>query len=143
VTEASFEERLALIHAAYAEGDRAVLDRALAGADDRLAEAAADALGGLGGAGARARLERLLEDESVRRRAGAVRGLRRLADPAAIPALVPVLDDTRPYEPWGTSPERGGIPLRDRVADVIDELAGEPLGGDPERIRAWLAARAG
>ena len=104
MTDAAFEERLALIHAAYAAGDpaaRPVLERALAGDDDRL------------------------------------------ADPAAIPALVPVLDDMRPYEPWGTSPERGGVPLRDRVADVIDELAGEPLGGDPERIRAWLAARAG
>jgi HEAT repeat protein len=112
--------------------------------DPRATAAAADELGRLGGPGAREELERLLAAGDPRLRAGALSGLRRLGDAAAIPAIVPLLDDERPIPRAGEeSPEGGRVPLRMLAAAVIDELAGEPLDGDPERVRAWIASRQG
>jgi HEAT repeat protein len=110
--------------------------------DVRAVAAAADELGRLGGRGAREELERLLAADDPRLRASALSGLRRLGDADAVAAIVPLLGDERPIPPAGEESREGGrVPLRMLAAAVIDELAGEPLDGDPERVRAWLASR--
>jgi|SRR5690242_8169658 len=112
--------------------------------DPRAKAAAADELGRLGGPGAREELERLLASGDPRLRAGALSGLRRLGDPRAIAAIAPLLADEEPIPRASVeSPEGGIVPLRMLAGAVIDELAGEPLEGDPERVRAWLASHPG
>jgi HEAT repeat protein len=112
--------------------------------DPRALAAAADELGRLGGPGAREQLERLLAAGDPRVRAGALSGLRRLGDAAAVAAIAPLLADEEPIPRMAQeSPEGGRVPLRMLAAAVIDELAGQPLDGDPERVRAWLASRPG
>jgi HEAT repeat protein len=112
--------------------------------DSRAIAAAADELGRLGGPGAREELERLLGAGDARVRAGALSGLRRLGDPAAVAAIAPLLGDDEPIPRLSLeSPEGGSVPIRMLAAAVIDELTGEQLDGDRDRVRAWLASRLG
>jgi HEAT repeat protein len=73
----------------------------------------------------RQELERQLASEDPRRRATALHDLRRLGDPAAVPAIAPLLDDEEPIPRLSDeSPEGGVVPMRMLAAAVIDELAG-------------------
>lgn len=138
------EDRLALVHLAHQIGDpaaRPLLDAALAEADSLVAGAAAEALGATGDPAAVDRLVPLLEAPAVKLRAGAVAGLALLGQPAAIAPLAALLEAPDAAVPQWASASAMPPSLHDLAAQAIDRLAGEPLGGDPARIRAWLANR--
>ena len=140
--ELPFEARLAMVFIVQQIGDPAglpLLESALRDADPRLVEAAAEALGGVGGSLAYPRLMELLHSPEPQHRLGAIRGLGLLGNAEAVEPLLEVLQtDDRRCVQWG--PARTGSPptLRKTAADAIDTLAGERLGGDVPRIQAWI-----
>jgi HEAT repeat protein len=106
----SFQGRLSEIHAIDRNRDpagRELLEAAIVGDDERLAEAAAEALGRIGDPSALSTLTALLHHHDAQRTAGAIRGLIALGDRAALEPLRALSDDARPYRAWGESPEGG------------------------------------
>jgi HEAT repeat protein len=141
-SELPFETRLAMIHITQQIGDPAglpLLEAALAEIDSRLIQAAAEALGAVGGAPAYERLVDLLGAEDRAQRIGAIEGLRRLGNPAAIePLLAVLLGEDRTAAQWSASRPALQPTLHSAAAQAIDALAGERFGGDVDRIHAWL-----
>ena len=132
-----FDTRLVMIFIAQQIGDsaaRPLIDRALNEADERLVEAAAEALGVVNGPGAFERLVQLLESNQV----GAIRGLKLLGDRSAVRPLFEALAlPEQMISPRGASV---GIPMRrrDLILDAIETLTGESFHGDTNRIQEWL-----
>lgn len=141
-SELPFETRVTTVFIVQQIGDPAglpVLETALQDADFRLVEAAAEALGGVGGSSAYPRLVELLHSPHPQHRLGAIRGLALLGNPTAVKPLLEVLrtDDRRCVQ-WGPARTGSSSTLRKTASDAIDTLTGERLGGDISRIRAWI-----
>jgi len=141
--EQPFGTRLSMIHIAQQIGDPAgfpLLDTVLTDSDSRLVEAAAEALGRVGGPLAYERLVKLLSSENVQHRVGAIRGLKLLGNPAAVEPLLDVLlTEDQHFVQWGPS---SGLQtetmLHQTAAKAIDILTGEQLDGEVARIRYWI-----
>ena len=93
----------------------------------------------LGGSEACPLLVERLRSDDVRLRIAAIAGLRASRDRGAVAHLIPIL----------LAPDRDlhnnyHLPvnptLHQEASAAIDELAGEPIGEDPVRARAWLLA---
>lgn len=135
------DTRMTMIFIAQQIGDpagRPLVDCALDESDGSLIEAAGEALGVVDGPDAYERLVELLTKDDVHYRLGAVRGLERLKNQAAVRPLLEAVassDQTIPLrKPSSSGPGR----LSDLICDVIESLTGESFDGDTNRIREWL-----
>lgn len=144
----AFSVRLGALHAAAMIVGSALVPLLLAVAsqdpDERLGQAASEALGRVGGPAARDALETLLGHPSANVRYGAVSGLARLGDPAAGPSLAALLEaeDEAPSEPavaWWSSAAAGPLALGPHLEAALSQLAGRDFGGDRAAISAWAA----
>jgi len=136
--------RLNMIHIAHQIGGveaLQLLEIALKETDPRLIQAAAEALGRVGGGAAYSRLVQLLFSDIAQVRFGAIQGLQLLGNPKAIrPLLKVLLVKDYPIQQWWSGRDAIPLSLHRAAAEVIDALACQSFNGDIDSIQQWFPA---
>jgi hypothetical protein len=140
-----FDIRLSLIHITQQIGDKTAssfLEKIIGEEEPRIVQAAAEALGCIGGTKAFETLISLLESDNEYHCLGAIYGLERLNNPKAIEPLLNVLlkEDTTVSQ---FNESSSGIPvtLHKAAANAIDKITGQNYNGIVEEIKKWIVAK--
>ncbi len=122
------------------------LEALTADPDYRIAQAAAEAFGHVGGPRALATLLRLLGHAHPNVRFGALCALDLAADSAVVERLVDLIASERAttlpsaVTVWWASPVAGPVTVADRAEALVQSLTGEEFDGDLGRMHAWVEA---